>query len=64
MQKAELISNELGYLTEINKDQIIPALNMLIEDKYFVDNRMMLHGKVVRDNEVVYSDIPYIPPAE
>ena len=47
----------LGYLTEINKDQIIPALNMLIEDKYFVDNRMMLHGKVVRDNEVVYSDI-------
>ena len=34
----------LGYLAEVEKDQIDAALDSLIEDKYEVESRMMLSG--------------------
>lgn len=34
----------LGYLAEVEKDQIEPALDMLIQDKYDIESRMMLTG--------------------
>lgn len=47
----------LGYLTEIDRDQIFPALDMLVEDNFYYDERMLIEGKVIRDNEEIYSDI-------
>ena len=34
----------LGYLTEVEKTQIIPALDKLIQDDYMIEERMMLKG--------------------
>lgn len=45
----------LGYLTEIDREQVIPALDMLIEDRFFTDKRMMLHGEVIREGKTIYS---------
>lgn len=47
----------LGYLTEIDKEQIFPALDMLIKDEFYFDERMLIEAKVMRDDEVIYSDI-------
>lgn len=37
----------LGYLAEVDKEMITPALDRLIENKFFYENRMMLSGTVV-----------------
>lgn len=34
----------LGYLTEVEKTQIIPALDKLIQNDYIIEERMMLKG--------------------
>ena len=47
----------LGYLAEIDKNTIISALDSLINDNYYIDERMMLSGKVIRDGKVVYEDV-------
>ena len=44
----------LGYLTECNPDTAIEGINKLINNDYRIENRMMLHGEVVRNGEVVY----------
>lgn len=45
----------LGFLTEIEKDNIIPVLKRLFEDKFEVETRMMLVGELYNyiDNEPV-----------
>ena len=48
----------LGYLAEVEKDQIIPTLDRLIEDRYEIEERMMLSaetGGVMQDalNDIV-----------
>lgn len=40
----------LGYLTEINPENIEQALKNLIDGKYHIENRMMLEGEIVRAN--------------
>lgn len=40
----------LGYLTEINPENIEQALKNLIDGNYHVENRMMLEGEIVRAN--------------
>lgn len=47
----------LGYLTEIDKEQIFPALDMLVEDKTYLDERMIIEAKVIRDDKIIYTDI-------
>lgn len=47
----------LGYLAEIDKEQIFPALDLLIDDKIYEDERMLIEAKVIRNNEVIYTDI-------
>ncbi|MEE0955925.1 MAG: NAD(+)/NADH kinase [Eubacterium sp.] len=43
----------LGYLAEIDKESIIPALDCLMEDKFTIERRMMLKGKVMhREQEI------------
>lgn len=36
----------LGYLTEVEVQNLFPALDQLLEGSYTVENRMMLSGKV------------------
>ena len=41
----------LGYLAEIDKEKITPALDRLMNDDFTVANRMMLSGTLVIDGE-------------
>lgn len=50
----------LGYLAEIESDSVESvknALDALIEDKYSIENRILLEAKVIRNGEVLYNDI-------
>lgn len=46
----------LGYLSEVGEESLFQALDRLLEDAYFLEERMMLHGEVVRDGKVIFSD--------
>lgn len=46
----------LGFLAEIEKQDIIPALTCILENKYVVKERMMVETTVVRNNEEIYTD--------
>ena len=39
----------VGYLTEVEKDNIFPALDRLLEGRYVTENRMMLSGTCTSD---------------
>ena len=39
----------LGYLAEINRDEFEPAIDLLADDAFKTEERMMLEGSVVRD---------------
>lgn len=43
----------LGFLAEVEKGNVEAAIDALIEDKYTVEERMMLEGYVVRDGQVI-----------
>lgn len=47
----------LGYLAEIDRNSIFPALDKLFADEYTLENRMMLRGVIYRNGQEVYSDI-------
>ena len=47
----------LGYLAEIDRESIEPALNHLMADEYMLERRMMLNGKVYHNGEVVAEDV-------
>ena len=47
----------LGYLAEIDRDSIEPALNHLIADAYTIERRMMLSGKVYHRGKMVAEDV-------
>lgn len=48
----------LGYLTEVEVQNLLPALDQLLEGNYFVENRMMLSGTVKNlKNDVALNDI-------
>lgn len=47
----------LGYLAEIDRDSIGPAIDHLIRDEYEIERRMMLTGDMYRGNEIIASDI-------
>lgn len=47
----------LGYLAEIDRDSIYPALERLIADEYEIENRMMLRGQVYHGGKLIAEDI-------
>lgn len=47
----------LGYLADIDKNSIYPALERLFADEYTLESRMMLRGTVYHEGKEVYSDI-------
>ena len=47
----------LGFLAEVEKDDIIGTLNRLIADQFFVEKRMLLKGSIVRGDKVVMENV-------
>ena len=47
----------LGFLAEVDRQSVYPALHKLMEDDYEVEERMMLKGTVYRGEEILGEDI-------
>ena len=47
----------LGYLAEVDRKQIFPAMDVLLEDRYDLEERMMLYGEVLRKGKKIGGDI-------
>lgn len=47
----------LGYLAEIDRQNIFPALDRLMRDEYEIEGRMMLAGTVYRGDRILDQDI-------
>lgn len=46
----------LGFLTDVDKDNIYEALASLIRNQYELDSRMMVTGQVFRNGELIYEN--------
>lgn len=47
----------LGYLTDTDMNTVFDTLDNLMHDNYDIDTRMMLDGRIYRDDEVIYEDV-------
>ncbi|MBQ3599806.1 MAG: NAD(+)/NADH kinase [Lachnospiraceae bacterium] len=47
----------LGFLTDIDKKQLYPALHQLIEDNYTLEKRMLIDGKYVNEKGDTVSNL-------
>lgn len=47
----------LGFLAEIEKENMYTALDKLMNDEFYLESRMMLTGTVYRDGEPMVTDI-------
>lgn len=47
----------LGFLADIEKENMYHALDQLMKDEYYLESRMMLTGSVYRDGVLLDSDI-------
>lgn len=43
----------LGFLAEVDKNSVYPALDRLLSDDYELEDRMMLEGKIYRGEELI-----------
>ena len=41
----------VGYLTEINPDNLENTLKSILNGDYYIENRMMLEGKIIKEND-------------
>ncbi|MDO5382594.1 MAG: NAD(+)/NADH kinase [Eubacteriales bacterium] len=47
----------LGYLTDTDMNSVFSTLDNLFNDMYEIDTRMMLNGKIYRDDKLIYEDV-------
>lgn len=47
----------LGYLAEVDRGGAEKALDCLLNDRYYIEKRMMLQGTVIHNDEVIARDI-------
>lgn len=47
----------LGYLAEIEKENLEEMILMIIEGNYKIESRIMLYGSIYRDGKKIYSNI-------
>lgn len=47
----------LGYLAEVDKDDVYEALELIITDTATSEQRMMLHGQICRGDQILYEDV-------
>ncbi len=45
----------LGYLTDVERDELIPSMEALIADEYTEDARMMIEGHIIKGEEKIFS---------
>lgn len=43
----------LGYLTEVERSNLMPSLQQLVDGNYKLENRMLLSGQVIRNGEEI-----------
>lgn len=48
---------KLGFLAEVEQNDVISMLDKLIEDNYNIVERMMLEGKIIREEQEYYANI-------
>lgn len=46
----------LGYLAEVDRESMYPAIDALMEERYVIENRMLVTGSVLRNGELVVRD--------
>lgn len=46
----------LGYLSEVDEDNLFPTLDKLLSDSYFTEERMALQGEIIRESKTIFSD--------
>ncbi len=44
-------TGHMGYLTDVERDELVPSLDALMQDRYTEDERMMITGEVVDSPE-------------
>ena len=47
----------LGYLAEIDRNSVFPAMDVLLEGRYQIEKRMMLHGDVWHEGKRIQSGV-------
>jgi len=47
----------LGFLTEVDKNEIDPAIKRLVNGEYDIEERMMLETTIIRDDKEIMRDI-------
>ncbi|HJB88744.1 MAG TPA: NAD(+)/NADH kinase [Candidatus Blautia excrementigallinarum] len=47
----------LGFLAEVDRQSILPALDQLLRDDYEIEDRMMLTGTVYRGDSIIGHDV-------
>lgn len=47
----------LGFLTEVERNNVFGAIDILFEDNYHIEERMMLAGRIIRGGKVVEENI-------
>jgi len=47
----------IGFLTEVEKNDIDKAVDNLISDRFTIEERMMLDTVIIRDKEIIASDV-------
>ena len=47
----------LGFLAEVDKETLFSSLDQLLDDRYEVEDRMMLSGTIYRGEEIIGKDI-------
>ncbi len=43
----------LGFLAEIEVSDILPALDRIVEENYFIEKRMLLYGQISREGNII-----------
>lgn len=47
----------LGFLAEVERNNVFQAIDVLFEGKYCIEERMMLEGKLIRGGKMIAEDI-------
>lgn len=47
----------LGFLTEVERNNVFQAIDILFEGNYYIEERMMLEGRILRDGKVMEENI-------
>jgi len=48
---------KLGFLAEVEKDDIVKTLDCLIHDEFTIEKRMLLNGRVVRNGTIIMENV-------